>query len=67
MRKEFKMSSVFSYYIYKEHPPQKQKKICAQIISPIIQAQTILFFPFTYQHRPPELHLGSSCFLISVI
>ena len=24
-------------------------------------------FPFTNQHRPPQLHLGSSCFLISVI
>ena len=55
MRKEFKMSSVFSYYIYKEHPPQKQKKICAQIISPIIQAQTILFF------RSPISTVPRSC------
>lgn len=59
--------SINIFHQQKKYLLPKTKKICAPIISPIIQAQTILFFPFTYQHRPPQLHLGSSCFLISVI
>ena len=67
MRKEFKMSSVFSYYIYKEHPPQKQKKNLRPNNLSNYSGANHSLFPFTYQHRPPQLHLGSSCFLISVI